>query len=148
MSGRPKHGGCGTLLYKTWHNIRSRCKNPNATKYKYYGGKGIKICKEWDESFVVFRNWCYENGYKQGLTIDRINSNKDYCPENCRWVDYKTQNNNLSSNHLITYKGETHSVYDWAERLGMKHNTFGERIRRGWSIERAIETPVHYKVVR
>lgn len=145
LYGCRKHGWSRTLLYKTWHNIRSRCKNPKATKYKYYGGKGIGVCEEWDNSFIAFKDWSLSNGYKVGLTIDRIDSNKDYSPDNCRWVDYKTQNNNLSNNHLITYNGETHSVYDWASRLNMKQNTLAERIRRGWSVERALTYPVKHK---
>lgn len=145
MAGKPKHGLHAHPLYKTWNNIRSRCKNPNATKYKYYGGKGITVCEEWDNSFVAFYEWCISNGWRRGLSIDRIDPNKGYSPDNCRWADYITQNNHLSSNHFITYNGETLSVYAWARKLGMKQNTFAERIRRGWSVERAITQAVAVK---
>jgi hypothetical protein len=136
-----KHGMSGTKIYKTWHNVRSRCKNPNATKYHIYGGKGIKVCKEWDESFERFYRWSVENGYKEGLTIDRIDGDGDYSPENCRWVDYQTQNNNTSQNNMITFDGITLTAYQWARKIGMNPKTFSERLRRGWPVERAITTP-------
>lgn len=136
MHGLSKHP-----LYKTWHNMRSRCNNPNATKYEFYGGKGIKLCKEWEGNFLEFYNWSMANGYEKGLTIDRIDSNKDYASDNCRWVGFYVQNNNLKSNHLITHNGKTLSIYAWAREVGLKENTLSERIRRGWSIERALTTP-------
>ena len=132
-----KHGLAKHPLYKTWHNMRSRCKNPNATRYKYYGGRGISVCVEWDNDFLSFYNWSILNGWAKGLSIDRIDSNGNYEPNNCRWVTCKCQNNNLRSNHNITYNNETHSIYDWAERLQINPKTLSERIRRGWSIERA-----------
>lgn len=83
-----------TKLYKTWGNIRSRCYNPKRKDYKWYGEKGIRICDEWLNDFFCFREWAINNGYKEGLTIDRKDSNKDYCPENCRWIEWKYQNQN------------------------------------------------------
>lgn len=136
-----KHGMAGTRIYKTWHNMKSRCNNPNATKYEIYGGKGIRVCDEW----LVFENfykWAVSNGYEEGLSIDRIDGCKDYEPNNCRWVDYKMQNNNTSQNHLITYKDRTQNLTQWAEELGIDANTLGTRISRGWGIEKAITTPV------
>lgn len=138
---KKKHGLSKHPLYKTWHNMRSRCKNPNTTKYEIYGGKGVRVCKKWDENFVSFYEWSMANGYEKNLTIDRIDSDGDYEPDNCRWVDYKTQNNNLKSNHTLTYKGKTLSIYAWAREVGLKENTLSERIRRGWSVERALTTP-------
>jgi hypothetical protein len=135
-----KHGYSKHPLYKTWHNMRSRCKNPNATKYEIYGGAGISVCNDWDNNFVSFYNWSIENGWEKGLSIDRIDGKKGYCPSNCRWVDDKTQNNNLRSNHLITYNGKTLSVYAWADELKLNKKTLSERLRRGWSIERAFTT--------
>ncbi|STP30711.1 Uncharacterised protein [Enterococcus durans] len=135
-----KHGMSGTRIYKTWHNIRSRCKNPNASKYENYGGKGITICEEWDSSFENFYEWAMENGYEEGLTIDRIDATGNYEPGNCRWATYKEQNNHLSTNHLITFKGETHNITEWAEIVGLSKKCLSERIRRGWEVERALTT--------
>ena len=142
-----KHGMAGTRIYKTWHNMKSRCNNPNATKYEIYGGKGIKVCDEWMD-FENFYRWAIENGYNDSLSIDRIDGNKDYEPSNCRWVDYKTQNNNKSQNHLITYKGRTQNISQWARELGMDANTLGTRLARGWNIEKAVTTPVIEKLER
>ena len=127
--------------------MRSRCKNPKATKYEYYGGKGIKVCKEWDEDFICFYNWSINNGWAKGLSIDRINGNKDYCPDNCRWTTYTMQNNNLSCNHNITYNGKTQSIYAWAKELDISQKMLSERIRRGWDIKRAFTTPNTKEVV-
>lgn len=136
-----KHGLHSHPLYKTWQNIISRCENPNATHYKYYGAKGIKVCGKWHK-FIEFYEWSIINGWRKGLTIDRIDGSKDYEPNNCRWVDYIIQNNNLSSNHLLTYNGVTLSIYAWAAKIHINPKTLGERIRRGWSVERALTQKV------
>lgn len=136
-----KHGLSKHPLYKTWHNIRARCKNPNATKYNLYGGKGIKICYEWDNSFKNFYDWSIKNGWEKGLTIERKDNNKNYEPNNCKWANYKEQNNNTSQNHKLTFKGKTMNIVQWAEYLNISQKMLSERIRRGWSIERALTTP-------
>ena len=87
-----KHGGYGTRLYTIWTDMKQRCTNPHSDNYKYYGGKGIKMCKEWSDDFAIFKNWALLNGYENHLTIDRISSAGDYQPENCRWVT-KAENN-------------------------------------------------------
>ncbi len=87
------HGGKGTRLYNIWKNVRQRCRNPKATDFKLYGGRGIKVCTEWDD-FTVFRDWAMANGYHEDLTLDRIDPNRDYCPENCRWATWKEQRRN------------------------------------------------------
>ena len=84
-----KHGGSNTRLYNIWCDMKSRCSNPNERAYKWYGGKGISVCDEWKSDFAQFKNWALNNGYNDSLTIDRVDSNKNYCPDNCRWITYK-----------------------------------------------------------
>ena len=135
------HGLVGTRIYKTWQNMKSRCNNPNASKYYLYGGKGIKVCKEWEHDVKAFYDWAIVNGYRDDLTIDRIDPNKDYEPSNCRWATYKEQNSHLSGNAgkvftevLIEYNGERMNLTEWANKLGMNPKTLHARYERGWSI--------------
>lgn len=89
-----RHGGKGTRLYRIWIGMKSRCYNENVPQYKYYGALGVTICEEWKNDFETFRNWSLSHGYRDDLTIDRINSYGNYEPNNCRWADWKTQRNN------------------------------------------------------
>ena len=107
-----------------------RCYNEKTNRYEYYGGKGITVCDEWC-NFENFRDWALANGYDDDLTIDRINSDNTYCPDNCRWVDYITQANNRSSCRHITYAGETHTIGEWSRKFGTDYSLFAQRIRRG-----------------
>lgn len=93
--GKTIHGESKTRLHHTWRMMRYRCQNKNLPIYQKYGARGISVCEEWDASFIVFRDWSLSNGYTDELTIDRIDSDGDYCPKNCRWVDYSVQNANL-----------------------------------------------------
>jgi hypothetical protein len=127
-------------LYKCWKNIKQRCNNPNKPNYKYYGGKGIKVCKEW-ENFFVFEKWALENGYEEHLTIDRIDTNKNYEPSNCRWATLKEQANNKTNNRLITYKNITKTIHQWADEVNISAKTISMRLKRGWSLERALFEP-------
>lgn len=141
IHGEAKRGQL-TPLYNTWRGMRERCSNPNHINYKNYGGKGIKVCEEWQNSFLEFRSWALSNGYKEGLTIDRINVDGNYEPSNCKWSTQKEQQNNKTSNHLLTYHGKTLTINQWSEELGIKREIIKDRLRWGWSVEDIFETPV------
>lgn len=125
-------------LYAVWANMRRRCNDDHNKWYQRYGGRGIKVCKEWADDFDVFHSWAMDNGYKTGLTIDRIDNDGDYSPQNCRWASAKEQARNRSTNHKITAFGKTMLLSDWSIETGIKITTILERIRRGWSPEQAV----------
>ena len=132
------HGYHGTKIHNIWCAMRRRCRNVNNKDYRWYGGKGIGVCDEWESDFMSFYEWAMENGYKDGLTIDRIDPNGDYCPDNCRWVTITEQQNNRTSNRQYTYNNETHNISEWATKAGIPYSTLYMRLRNGWSFERAI----------
>lgn len=142
-----KHGeasnraGTRTRLYVIWCHMIERCENPNSWRYTDYGGRGIRVCDEWKD-FVVFRDWAIQNGYSEKLSIDRLNNDGDYEPSNCKWSTLKEQANNKRNNRLLTYKGRTQTMTQWANEIGMNPGTFKYRIYLGWSVERAIEEPL------
>lgn len=130
-----------TRLYNIWSDMKDRCRNTNSPAYKWYGGRGISYCQDW-EGFDCFEQWALNNGYNDKLTIDRIDTNGNYCPENCRFVDMKAQNNNRRNNILFTIDGETKTLQLWCEQYNIHPNTVTSRIRRfGWTIEEALLTP-------
>lgn len=135
---KEQHGGRYTRLYNIWLNMKQRCSNPKESHYEYYGGKGVSVCEEWKKSFSTFRDWALSNGYEDGLTIDRIESDKDYCPENCRWVTHLKQMSNTTRNVMLTYQGETHSLSEWSRIVGVPYGTLKSRLRYGWSVERML----------
>lgn len=133
------HGLSETRIYKIYKGMKARTTNENATEYKNYGGRGIKVCDEWINDFKAFYDWSINNGYKDGLTIDRIDVNGNYEPSNCRWATIKEQANNRTNNHFITYNGETHTMKQWSEKLNIDYKRLWSRINRyHWSIERAL----------
>lgn len=132
-------------LYSVWSNMRNRCNNPNCKDYIYYGAKGVKVCDDWN-NYGAFREWSYANGYIEdtGLSIDRKDVNGMYSPENCRWATKIEQMNNMSSNHLITYNGETHTIAEWSAITGIPFGVLESRIVPcGWECERALTTPIN-----
>ena len=131
-------------LKRIYYAMKRRCYNKTDEAYKYYGARGITICDEWlDESngYITFKQWALSNGYTDELTIDRIDVNKDYCPDNCRWVTMKIQLNNTRRNKLVTYNGETKTVSNWCDELGLQYEVVYNRIfRYHWTPKRALET--------
>lgn len=141
------HGLKKTRLYVIWRDIKARCFNPNAKGFKYYGGSGIVMCAEWRNNFKSFYDWSILNGYnpnakREECTIDRIDNNKGYCPENCRWVDNLVQQNNKRNNRLLTYNNETHSTAEWSRILNISRYTLFRRLKLGWTVEKTLSTPV------
>lgn len=126
-------------IYTIWIDMKRRCYNEKRNNYKYYGGKGIKICDEWLNDFMIFYNWAINNGYEDNLTIDRIDFNKNYEPNNCRWVNRFFQNNNMSANHKIIYKGKTYnSMSSFCRDKKINYDKFRQKIRQGYEIEDAL----------
>ena len=123
------HGLSRSPLYKTWRGIHDRCENRNTTAYHRYGGRGITVCDEWS-NFENFKYWADESGYDEHLTIDRIDNDDNYSPDNCRWVDMRTQGNNRSSNRVIEFKGYKHTVAEWARIFKVNDSTLRGRIAR------------------
>lgn len=128
-------------LYNIWVEIRARCERPTKDSYCRYGGRGIKVCSEWHD-WNIFRNWALSNGYEDNLTIDRVDVNGDYTPQNCRWISKGDQARNRRTNRKITFLGITLTGAEWARKLGFKdkHSVL-DRIDNGWSVERALTTP-------
>lgn len=116
-------------LAKILYGIIQRCYNKNEKSYKYYGEKGIQVCREWIEDFSTFQEWAYKNGYNDSLTIDRIDPTKNYCPENCRWVSGKYNSSYKKNTNLITVNGTTLSGRCWARELGLGVNRINKMIR-------------------
>lgn len=144
---RTIHGDAPSLdrnaprLYSIWVGMRNRCYNPSNEAYKHYGGRGIVVCREWDD-YLSFKTWAMSHGYNDRLTLDRINVNGNYEPNNCRWSTQSEQMRNKRSNVLITYNGETKTMVEWSQICGIPYSTLKRRIRRyGFSVEEALTIP-------
>lgn len=137
---RLRHGFARSKIYRIWCTMRRRCFDPNNWAYKYYGGRGIKVCNEWlDPTTFIF--WSFCNGYKEGLHLDRINTNGNYEPSNCRWVTPLENMNNKRCNILINIHGESKSLQYWCRFFDINYTTVIGRLKRNWNIERALFTP-------
>ena len=126
-------------LYQVWHGMLDRCENEKARYFYNYGGRGISICDEWHD-YEKFASWALSNGYSDELTIERIDNNGNYSPNNCKWATKKEQENNKRTNHFVTMDGETKTISQWCELYGTKPVTVQSRLRLGWSEEKAIKT--------
>lgn len=136
-----KHNLSKHPLYKIWCAMKKRCFNSKDLSYKTYGAKGISVCEEWKNDFQSFYDWSMSNGYSKSLSIDRIDNNGNYCPENCRWADKKTQANNTSTNRFITFNNETKTLAEWARYYNLSYSCLSSRLSKNWSLERALLTP-------
>ena len=134
------HGMTKTPLHNVWIALKDRCTNPNNQRFKYYGGKGVKVCEEWKHDFQKFYDFAIENGWKKGLTIDRIDNDGDYTPENCHFITNRKQQLNKSNNNRVTINGETLTIKEWCDKSGINRNTFVWRLRNGWQGNALLKT--------
>jgi hypothetical protein len=135
-----KHNMHNSRAYNIWKHMKNRCQSLSNPRYNDYGGRGVTLCKKW----LTFEGFWEDmrHGYKDDLTIDRIDVNGNYTKENCKWSTAKEQQNNTRANHLLTHKGVTLNVTQWAELLKINKHTLSKRIYRGWSVERALNEVV------
>ena len=138
-----KHGMHRTPEHNAWRSMRHRCYDPDNKYYHRYGGRGIKVeCEAWDNGATGFQAFYADMGPRPpGMTLERVDNNCGYSPSNCVWATKKEQAHNRCSNHNLTYQGETHCVAVWARKQGIGRGTIGGRVRSGWSVEDALETP-------
>lgn len=126
-----------TRLYSVWTDMKQRCYNPNEIAYKNYGERGIEVCNEWKNDFAAFYNWAINNGYKDGLEIDRIDNNQSYSPNNCRWITHQEQQLNKRSNRLVEYNGIIKPLKIWVDELNLDYHKVNIRLLNGWNVEDA-----------
>ena len=139
------HGLSHSRLWYVWYNIKNRCYRNTSKYYKYYGGRGITMCKEWLDDYQNFYNWAIKNGYdetapKGACTIDRIDVNGNYEPNNCRWISMREQSRNKRNNKRISYNGETHCLKEWAEILSVDYKKLRDRMYKHNNFEKVITT--------
>lgn len=129
--------------YNSWKSMKARCLSPTAHEYHNYGGRGIKICKRWLVPIHGFHNFLHDMGARPaGYSLDRIDPDKDYSPENCRWANWKTQGSNRRGLAMITYKNKTQSLKEWSRELQLPYKTLVQRRYYGWDVNRMFEQPI------
>lgn len=139
------HGGTNERLYKIWWDAKRRCEKPYDKSFKWYGGRGIQFFDEWRD-YSKFREWALANGYEEtaktgDCTLDRIDVNGNYCPENCRWVPMSEQRYNCQNTIYVELNGEKYNLKQLSDMCGIPRNVLCGRIRKKWTVERAISTP-------
>lgn len=139
------HGLSNTRLFRIWSGMKRRCYNPNDKRYKDWGGRGIKICQEWLDSFLNFYKWATSNNYADNLTIDRIDVNGNYCPENCRWVKPNIQANNKRNNRIIEYQGQEYTLQQLSDKYNINRHTLLGRLEANWTLEDALHKTLGFK---
>ena len=137
-----KHGLAHSRIDTIYKDMIIRCEKTTAINYERYGGRNIKVCKEWRDDKTKFFEWAFANGYSETLTLDRIDNAKDYSPENCKWSTVKEQCNNRRSNRFIEAFGKRQTLAQWADETGIKIGTLWQRLKVGWSVEKALTTEV------
>lgn len=143
-----KHGLKNTRLFSIWAGMKNRCHNSNTPNYHGYGARGITVCDEWKNNFQAFYDWSMKNGYSDDLSIDRIDNDKGYSPDNCRWANCKQQSTNRSTNHIVTINGVSKCLAEWCEDYGINYKTVKDRLKRGWTYEDALSKAVQTKFRR
>lgn len=127
---RTTHAKSKTPLHSKWLKIKERCYNPNAKAFEFYGKRGIAMCEEWKNNFESFEKWALDNGYSSGLTIERLDNNKGYNPDNCKWIPFEEQANNRRSTIWVEWNGKTQNLTQWADELGINRGTLSSRYNR------------------
>lgn len=135
-----KHGLAHTRIDNIYKTMISRCYNSNDTKFLRYGKRGIKVCDEWKSDRTAFYKWAFHNGYSEELSIDRIDNDGNYEPNNCRWVDAIAQANNKSSNKHILFNGRRLTIAEWSRELGINYQFLWAKLNKGFDLEQIIET--------
>lgn len=142
-----RSGGLRTRLYRIWGGMVERCECGTSERYNDYGGRNIRVCKEWRQDYSAFKKWALENGYKENLTIDRIDNDGDYCPENCRWATYKEQGNNRRNNIVVEVGDAKKTLSQLSEEFGIKRDTLRTRYEKCHDIDYILR-PVRKKITR
>lgn len=144
------HSGSSDRLYRVFIGMIDRCERKGHVQYANYGGRGIRVCDEWRHDYQAFKDWAYANGYDESApkgqcTIDRIDSDGNYSPTNCRFIDITAQQSNKRNNRLVTIDGKTKSVAQWCREFGLNSKTVNSRIHMGWNPVDALTKPIHHE---
>ncbi len=134
-----KHGDFGTKLYGIWAGMKRRCQNPNTKYYSDYGGRGIAVCEEWQE-YEPFKEWALDDGYQEGMSIERIDVDGNYCPANCKWIPLSEQNANKRISIKIEHQGRVYTIKEISQITGLKERTIKGRYERGWNTDKIFDT--------
>lgn len=135
------HGMSNSRIYRIYRKMLNRCYREQDESYKYYGAEGVRVCDEWRNDPAEFIKWAMDNGYDDKLTIDRINTDGNYEPNNCRWITMHEQCLNRKSNVYLEYRGEIKTISEWAETLNMNRHLIDDRLKRGWTVDDTLSLP-------